>query len=277
MFCKNSTNIDKIPVICYNKLMNKFEKTQTKLALMLSNVDVVVKSETVSTNYDAREMSSGLSRPLLVLADRQSGGRGRQGKAFYSPKGGLYMTLALPCGLPLSEIIGVTSCTAVAVSQAIEKVCGAVCGIKWVNDIYLNGGKLCGILVESINDYSKMTSEVLLIGIGVNLIEAPNITDSEVKAVSLKGFGISCDRDELCVQIVKNIIAMQKDSFDFKKYVNEYRSRSIVLGNDVIFTQNGEKYNGKAIHITENGALTVDCSGCKITLDSGEIHLRIRT
>lgn len=244
---------------------------------MLPDVDVVVKAETSSTNSDAREaVKSGLARPLLILAEKQTGGRGRQGKVFHSPAGGLYMTLALPCGLPLSDIIGATSCTAVAVVRAIEQVSGAVCGIKWVNDIYLGGGKLCGILIESVNDYTKMTSETLIIGIGVNIEETPLVTDSSVRAVSLSECGFSCGRDVLCAAIVRELLTVRENSFDFKKYVDEYRARSIVLGHEVTFVQNGISYCGTAESITDTGALVVNCSGMTHTLDSGEIHLRLK-
>lgn len=244
---------------------------------MLPNVDVIAKQSTASTNSDARELAkSGLTHPLLILAETQTGGRGRQGKVFHSPEGGLYMTLALPCGLPISDIIGVTSCAAVAVAHAIEKVSGAVCGIKWVNDIYLSGGKLCGILVESVNDYAKMTSETLIIGIGVNLTAAPTVTDSSVKAVSLAECGFSCERDELCVCITRELLKMRENSFDFTKYVGEYREKSIVIGHEVTFVRSGKSYSGTAEEITDTGALVVNCVGETMTLDSGEIHLRVK-
>lgn len=261
--------------------MNNSEITQKKLQDLLPEVDVLVKSETGSTNADAREMAKyGLVRPLLIIAERQTGGRGRQGKLFHSPEGGLYMTIALPCGLPLSDTIGVTSCTAVAVSNAIKTVSGAICGIKWVNDIYLKSensgyGKLCGILVESINNYEKMTSETLIIGIGVNLKKAPTVTDSSVVAVSLTECGFACDRDELCAEIVRKLLTVRESSYDFAKYADEYRAKSIVLGCEVTFVKNSEAFVGIAERITDSGALVVNCDGELNILDSGEIHLRL--
>lgn len=256
--------------------MNKIEITKEKLRNLFPAADVVVMSETVSTNADAREIAkAGLARPLLVLAEAQSGGRGRQGKVFHSPRGGLYMTLALPCGLPLTDTVGVTSCAAVAVARAVEKTSGAPCGIKWVNDIYLCGGKLCGILVESVNDYAKMTSEILLIGVGVNLTAAPAVTDSDVKAVSLAECGYPCDRDELCAAITSELLEVRERAFDFAQYSHEYREKSIALGHEVTFMQNGVTFSGQAVGITDSGALTVNCGSRIMTLDSGEIHLRV--
>lgn len=242
-----------------------------------NNVDFIRKAETASTSTDAREaVKNGITRPLVVLADRQTGGRGRQGKVFHSPEGGLYMTLALPCGLPLSETIGVTSCAAVGVARAIEKISGADCGIKWVNDIYLGERKLCGILVESVNNYEKMVSETLLIGIGVNLVNTPEVTDSSVRAISLAEAGYTCSRDGLCAAIVREMLEIRDKHFDFSAYIGEYRRRSVVLGREVSFTRNGVTRTGTAVTVSENGALVVDCGGEAVSLDSGEIHLRVQ-
>lgn len=262
--------------------MNDIETTRIKLEKLLPTADIITKSTTGSTNTDARDIArqNKLKRPLLIVADHQSCGRGRQGKAFHSPSGGLYMTLALPCGLPLADTLGVTSCTAVAVSDAIDSLTGADCGIKWVNDIYLetgsDAGKLCGILVESVNDYEKMVSEVLIIGIGVNLTEAPSVTDSSVKAISLADCGYSCSRTELCAAIVNRLLTFRQTGFSSESWIDEYRRRSIVTGREVTFVRNGVTYSGTASAITDSGSLIVNCGGDTVMLDSGEIHLRVK-
>jgi len=249
----------------------------TELEAKYPDITIIRKKETVSTNYDGRAMCEELENPVVIIADRQSGGRGRQGKTFHSPEGGLYMTAVIPCGLPISESIGVTSCTAVCVSRAIERLTGAECGIKWVNDIYLNGGKLAGILVESVNNYEKMISDYLIIGIGVNLIESPHVSDSSVHAVSLRDAGFSADRDELAGEIISEILAMRAGRFDFSSYADEYARRSVVLGREITFVKNGTRYTGHAENITRTGGLSVRCGTDIITLDSGEISLRINT
>ena len=246
-----------------------------KPEIFYPQITVIRKEETVSTNADARLMCDGLKTPAVIIADRQSGGRGRQGKVFHSPEGGLYMTVLLPCGLPISESIGVTSCTAVCVCRAIENITGAQCAIKWVNDIYLDGRKLAGILVESVNDYSTMTSEYLIIGIGVNLVNTPEITDSSVQAISLREAGFTAERDRLCAEIVREILEIQKNRFRFPLYAEEYRRRSAVLGHEITFTKNGSQFSGIAESITSYGGLAVRCGTETVILDSGEISLRI--
>jgi len=180
-----------------------------------------------------------------------------------------------PEGLTENQVLHFTTMTAAAVSEAIEDISGKKAEIKWVNDIYLDGKKLCGILVESVNNYEKMVSEALIIGIGVNLTESPAVTDSSVRAVSLSEAGYTVSRDTLCGEILREILALSKNRYDFSLYADEYRSRSVVLGRDVTFQKNGVSYTGTAENITPSGGLTVLCGDDRMTLSSGEISLRI--
>ncbi len=231
-------------------------------------------AETGSTNTDARSLLAEFPEAgtLLLTADRQTGGRGRQGKSFESPEGGLYMTLVMKTGAPLSDVVNVTSCAAVAVTRALAEQ-GISCGIKWVNDIYLNEAKLAGILVESVNDYEKMRSEYVIIGIGVNV--ARNIFPDGVNAVSLEEAGYSCDTEELCTAIVRELRKIRENGFDFSLYADEYRNRSMVLGQEVLYLRDGKTYSGIAEAIDGHGGLVVRVGEERRTLDSGEITLRI--
>ena len=243
----------------------------------LNGIKIINKSVTVSTNSDARELIlNGGYGDILITADTQTGGRGRQGKSFISPEGGLYMTLAMQCGYPISDAVSVTSCAAVAVCRAMEEVCGIVCGIKWVNDIYLGGGKLAGILVESVNDYSRMISEYLIIGIGINIDHTPEIVDASYNAASLAEHGADVSRDVLCHAIVRHLLGIRENRFDFGRYVDEYRSRSVVLGQEITFTHASRSFSGKAVGIDSRGGLMVDTPEGQITLDSGEISIRLK-
>ena len=192
----------------------------------LSHVQLIEKEETVSTSTDCKDMIRAHSptHPVLILAHTQTGGRGRQGKSFSSPRGGLYMSLALRTETELTQTVRVTSAAAVAVCRAIRTVCGLACEIKWVNDIYKNGNKLCGILTEAINDYTRGTTKYLIIGVGVNLTEHP----TEINATDLFAeTGQAVDRDRLCAEITKELLAIldQIKGGDFA-YMEEYRRRS---------------------------------------------------
>lgn len=241
----------------------------------LPGVMVITKELTGSTNNDAKEMINFSPADTLITSERQTGGRGRQGKSFSSPAGGLYMTLLLRCGMPITTAVGATSCSAVAVSRAIKNVCGVDTGIKWVNDIYADGKKLCGILTEAVNDYPRGITEYLVIGIGINVTSSPVVPSSSVECTSLSELGSTASREELCAEIVRELIAMRDKSFDFSLYSDEYAARSVVIGREITFTRNGETKHGDALGIDRHGGLIV-CSGNEtLLLDSGEISVRI--
>lgn len=232
---------------------------------------VVCADETVSTNTDARRLTAELPSADVILctAKRQTGGRGRQGKSFLSPDGGLYMTLAMRTGLPLTSVVGVTSSAAVAVTNALARQ-SIRCGIKWVNDIYLNDKKLAGILTESINDGSR--SDHVLIGIGVNIASFP--FPEEINAISLEEVGYSVSPEQLCADIVRELLTIREHCFDFSICAEAYRARSIVLGREVTYIRNGSSTHGTAVAIDECGRLLVQVGDELHTLDSGEITLR---
>ncbi len=246
-------------------------------SLIGKDIDIVIKNETESTNTDARDLArSSPTRPVLIVSRHQNGGRGRQGKSFSSPDGGLYMSLLLATNMPISRTIGATSCAAVAVHRAVFSASGAKCGIKWINDIYLSGGKLCGILAESVNDYDTMTSRYLIIGVGVNVNSAPVLNDTNVRAVSLREEGFDVSRELLCSEIVREIMNTYRLGFDFSLYADEYREHSILLGQEITFTRDGVTEHGIAESITDRGALTVRCNDKTVVLDSGEVSVRIQ-
>lgn len=243
----------------------------------LPGVKVVTKELTVSTNNDAKEMIDSSPADTLITSEKQTGGRGRQGKSFSSPEGGLYMTLLLRCGMPITTAVGATSCSAVAVSRAIKNVCGIDTGIKWVNDIYAGGKKLCGILTEAVNDYSRVISEYLVIGIGINVLSTPVVPSSSVECTSLSELGYTASREELCAEIVRELIYMRDKSFDFSLYSDEYAARSVVIGREITFTRNGETRHGTALGIDKHGGLIVCSDNEPLLLDSGEISVRLRS
>lgn len=248
------------------------EKLRSELDMF--DVDIIVKKTTVSTNIDGKALAkAGIPRPVLIAADEQTGGRGRQGKTFLSPRGGLYMTLILPLAAPIGDAVTATSCSSVAVSRALGRF-GIDCGIKWVNDIYVARRKLCGILVEAENDYRTMTTQALVIGIGVNVETSPAL-EGEVKAVSLRELGCKAEITDVCSTIAKEMLVMYNDGFDFSSCQDEYKRRSVVLGREITFTENGVTRVGCASDIGEHGELIVDCGSETVALTIGEISVRI--
>lgn len=240
-------------------------------------VRLVEKDETVSTNTDCKSAveTEQPDFPLLITAKSQSGGRGRQGKSFSSPEGGLYMSLAVPAETDFADTVRFTSAAAVAVCRAVETVTGLNCEIKWVNDIYKGGKKLCGILAEAVNDYTAGKTRYVIIGVGINLIDHPkdiNATDI------LTETGFHTDRDALCAAVAKELLTVLKEIRQGNSsYMEEYRRRSCVIGREIRLMKAGEALCGTAVGIDDNGGLLVRYPDGKTeTLTSGEITLRFR-
>ena len=159
--------------------MTKFDKGYIEKAL---GIPVFAHGTLDSTSSEARRLlRDGRCAPFLVVADSQSEGRGRQGKSFLSPKGGLYMSIALPA--PEKNAVSITTRACVALARAIRSLTGEDVKIKWVNDIWLGDRKVAGILTEAVGDENGNVYSVI-IGIGVNLFGFSIIQN----AVHLCGF-----------------------------------------------------------------------------------------
>lgn len=226
-----------------------------------------VKLNTVSsTSTYAREHISTLSLPSLITAECQTNGRGRQGKSFYSPAdSGLYMTLAFESERPLPLI---TPAAAVAVCETVEEISSIRPSIKWVNDIFLSGKKVCGILSEALSVNGKT---VYLIGIGINLT-----TSDFPKELDIAGsLNLETDKQALAENISRRILDFAQNG-DGKQTVDEYRKRLFILGGEITFTENNNVYKATAKDINEFCNLIVELpDGSEKLLSSGEISIKI--
>ena len=185
------------------------------------------------------------------------------------------MTLTLRPETEILHTVRMTAAASVAVCRALEEVCGISCSVKWVNDVYLNNKKLCGILTEAVNDYAAGITQHLIIGIGINLLDYPQ----GINATSVfHETGRQTDRNELCAAVVREIFSLfgQIKRGDYS-YMEEYRAHSCVIGREVLLIRaNGESF-GKATAIDDDGGLMVTFSdGHTETLTSGEITLRVQ-
>lgn len=244
--------------------------------LGVRDIDVIEKDESVSTNTDCKQYITGYAphKSVLITAKTQSGGRGRQGKHFSSPEGGLYMSLLTRPGTALSNTVRITAAASVAVCRAIRETCGLRCSVKWVNDIYADGKKLCGILTEAVNDYTKNITDYLIIGVGVNLTVYPE----GLNATSLlREMGNPPDKAELCARITAELLHVleQIKAGDYS-YMEEYRASSCVIGKNVRCIRDNVPFRAKAVEIDDNGGLVLLFpDGHTETLTSGEITLRV--
>lgn len=231
---------------------------------------------TDSTNTRAREyVRSGRGLPALFTAKGQTAGRGRKGRSFYSPADtGLYMTLALPWDESVKNNVALTCAVSVAAARALERFTDKTLTVKWVNDLLADGKKVAGILCETVADPSTNEINAVLIGIGVNL--TTTVFPDDI------GQSVTCLSDS---QLDRQLIARElTDEFfnviyseDRTSVMEEYRRLSAVIGRDIYYIKDGNRYDAKAVDINENGGLEVlHPDNTKAMLTSGEISLRLK-
>lgn len=235
------------------------------------DIKVIFYDETDSTNNQAKRLiNDGEKGNLLVCAGRQTAGRGRQGKSFYSPEGtGIYMSLVIHPGSSLQNAVTATTAAAVAVCRAIEKITDITPKIKWVNDVYVNGRKVCGILTEAVTDFESGTVSSVIIGIGVN-ITTENFPSDVENAGALNA---NISKSMLIAKIADELMEIALG--DYSAFIGYYRTHSMIIGRQITFFENGTATDGTALAIDETGGLVVRTeNGETRTLRSGEITLR---
>ena len=224
-----------------------------------------------STNTRIKQLAAqGAPDGTLYIAAAQSAGRGRKGRAFLSPTGGLYLSMLLRPGCPAEEALSITPLAAVAVCRAVKGVCGLDCGIKWPNDVVLGGKKLCGILTEASTDKDGL---FLVPGIGVNLNteEFPE----ELRQVAGSVFLLSGRRTETEV-FARELIGQLDELYagwktDKNVFLEEYRALCINTGREVL--TGGRP--AKALGIAEDYSLLVEYpDGTRENIAYGEVSVR---
>lgn len=219
----------------------------------------VFLEETDSTNRVAKELArQGAPHGIAVLAERQTAGRGRLGRAFFSPEGGLYLSVILYPQCSPEDRALMTPMAAVAVCRALEQICGVSPGIKWVNDLHLGGKKLCGILCEGCGD-------AVIVGIGLNLYTPEGGFPAEIPATALD---VPVDRRVLAEAIRQQLLQPGE-------FLAEYRERCLLLGKTVtVHPVMGEAYAARAVEIDDRCRLVVESCRGREALDSGEVSVR---
>lgn len=238
---------------------------------------LIVLSEIDSTNNYAKKLAvNGTENGTAVVSDYQTAGKGRMGRSFFSPKGaGLYVSLVIRPDMDIISAQLITSCTAVAVAEAIEKLCDCEIKIKWVNDLFINDKKLCGILTEASMNFEERNLDYAVIGIGINICTAED-TPYELKEIITsieKETGIAVDRNALCGEVL-NSLERHMLNIKNRKFIDEYRRRSFIFGKKVEVVGNGKLKKGTAVGIDENANLIVKLDeGQEITVNSGEARI----
>lgn len=247
------------------------EALLTALGDEAKSLRICVYDAVDSTNNEAkRQAVAGETSPTLLVACEQTAGRGRLGRSFFSPNSGIYLSVLYPLRAPFDRAVSVTSAASVAVMRAIRGCTGIETDIKWVNDLYRDGKKVCGILAESIVGLSAQS--MLVLGIGVNLRTREFPEELTSIAGTLEG---TVTRAVLIAEIYRQLRPFLENPDD-DSWLSDYRSRSCVIGKRIEWSDGEQRMRGKATGINERGELeTVDDSGCPHVLRTGEISVRL--
>ena len=241
--------------------------------------DVLVYKTIDSTNTEAKKLAvAGASHGTVVLSEEQTEGRGRRGRSFFSPNGnGIYMSLILRPNLNVQDSVLITTAASVAVSRAIKKVTNLDTQIKWVNDLYMNGKKICGILTEAVTDCDTGCIDSIILGIGINFSLKSNRIPEELKHTIGSLYETKPDhltRNQLCAEIITQVLDLCQQLSD-RTFLEEYKTKSLVIGQHILILGNTIQESGIAIDINSSGGLIVQMDSGEIrTLNSGEITIR---
>ncbi|MGV8906786.1 MAG: biotin--[acetyl-CoA-carboxylase] ligase [Acetobacterium sp.] len=232
-----------------------------------------------STNQAAKKMAiDGAVQGTVIISEEQTQGRGRLGRSFYSPAdSGIYMSLILRPNVYASEAVLVTTAASVGVCRAIKNVTDKDLQIKWVNDIYLDDKKICGILTEAVTNFETGLVECVIIGIGLNFRLPENNFPEDLKEIVgslFKEKPDSLTRNHLAAEIINEVLELC-ENLENRDFLNDYKKHSMVLGHKIKVHKQNEWSFARAIDISDNGGLIIENETGELeTLNSGEITIR---
>lgn len=257
------------------RLMNEILSTEGISAHLIDSLPIRCFHVIDSTNNEAKRLAiSGAEHGTVIVAESQTAGRGRLGKSFFSPENtGLYMSIILRSGnTAISDAQMITVAAAVVVSQTIEKLTGQKTGIKWVNDLYLDGRKICGILTEAVSDFESGHVESIIIGIGINCTTTGFPDELKQIAGSLGVAELS--RNQLAALTASGLVNAFEHIND-PEIINEYKARSIMLGKNITYLRQGAEHSAVVLDINSKGNLVVRESDNSVNIiSSGEVSIK---
>ncbi len=239
---------------------------------------LIVLPETGSTNTALKQLAAqGAPAGTVLIADRQTGGRGRLGRSFDSPAGlGLYFSLLLRPEIEAAAVPHATLRAGLAAAEAVEVCTGLRPGIKWPNDLVVGSRKLCGILSEAgISAGGRL--DWLIIGIGVNVNQNPEDFPPALRetATSLRICEHPVDRAALAAELMRQLLLLEADLRDPARYLARYEERCITLHREVQLLQSGSAIPAYALGIAPDGGLRVQLTdGTEKIVGSGEVSVR---
>lgn len=240
--------------------------------------DIELYKTVSSTNTLIKEKAeSGGKEGKIVIAETQTGGKGRLGRTFFSPMGtGIYMSILLRPQLELDKAILITTLAAVCVSEAVEKITGRQTGIKWVNDIFYNGKKICGILTEASCDCESGRLHYAVLGIGINVIKpacgfSDTLKDIATSLYETEAPGV---RARLAAEVI-NMFFEKYDAVEQKYFLDDYRKKMTLIGETVCLVGASEEFSARVLSVDDDARLIVEKEGGTVcALSSGEVKIK---
>lgn len=238
-----------------------------------------VQREITSTNTVLKSKAGTFPEWYTIVSGHQTAGRGRIGRSFYSPADtGVYLSILLRPNLPASQSIRITTAAAVAACRAMEAVTDARPGIKWVNDVFVDGKKVCGILTEGAMNLETGGLDWAVLGIGLNVYEPKDGFPEELRDIAgaISPKRIQDLRCRLAAAFLESF-AQIYDSLDKPLFSQEYRRRCFLLGKPISVLKPDGAVPALALDIDEECGLVVEYpDGRRETLSSGEVSVRGR-
>lgn len=228
-----------------------------------------------STNTVAKKMATaGEFSNTLVIAECQTAGKGRLGRTFLSEKGGLYFSLLLRPQISPEETLFITTAAAAAVCRAIESVSDKKCEIKWVNDVYISGKKVCGILTEGEFN-ADGTFNYAVLGVGINLFMPAGGFPADLPlagAVFDKKFRKNRIKEKVLINFL-DIFFSFFENLSEKKFIDEYQKRSLLDGRQISYEKDGRTITATVVKIDKNARLVVKNGEETVFLTTGEVQI----
>ncbi|MBO7666717.1 MAG: biotin--[acetyl-CoA-carboxylase] ligase [Clostridia bacterium] len=246
----------------------------------MKDINIVLRDTLGSTNDLGRLFAeSGCPDWTVVIAREQTAGRGRFDRRFFSPAGtGLYMSVVLRPAIAAKDSVLLTAAAAVAVAKTLEKVCRIKTGIKWVNDVYVNGKKVCGILAESSVTPGAECPNYIVLGIGINLLPPKGGFPDELKDIAAAA--TDGENKVIVCRVAADLLARLKkycECLSYRGFYEDYEKRCFVIGREIEFERGGRKITATAERISRDFELVIRLpDGRTESLNSGEISVKPR-
>ena len=239
---------------------------------------IIERETSPSTNTELKELAAaGAPAGTVLIARRQTAGRGRLGRSFFSPDGtGLYLSVLLRPSASPEEVLRLTPLAAVAAARGVQRVCHAEVGIKWVNDLYLKGKKVCGILTEGVLNPATGALDFVVCGAGFNLCPPKDGFPPELKEIA--GAITESYDPQLPALLAKAFLEELHVALEqpFSQALEEYRRRSVLTGKTVFSPTQSFPGYGTVLGIDEEGGLRIRLSdGREQILTGGEVSIRV--